>query len=175
MRQVYVLRHAPKDNESGELTEEGRVKAKAVGSKLPTFHKIIASPSARTQETAELLTGTQPHIDVRAGHFVGTAEQSELLKLQAQLHPLGFTGALFDTPEVQVDVRKVAENFVVLLRETLENLPDHERALIVSHDITIVPAEQLLRGQNMGTSVKTFAPLSGYIVNEKGEVEFYSL
>lgn len=174
MKEVYVLRHAPKDNETGELTDEGREEAKALKDKMPHFNIVIASNSTRTQETARLLAGVEPTIDTRAGHFMGTPEQSALLNERAKSHPLGFTGALFDTPEVRDDVKKKAEELIELIQEVRRKLDDDGKALIVSHDITIVPAEQLLTHTPLGTPVKTFNPLSGYIVNEDDEVTLFN-
>lgn len=56
MKQVYILRHAQKDT-IGNLTQEGRERAKSMQKGLPQFKIVIASDSPRTQDTATLLTG----------------------------------------------------------------------------------------------------------------------
>lgn len=174
MKQIYVLRHAPKDNNTGELTNDGREKAAKLKDKLPLFEIVIASNSKRTQETAQLLTGVEPTVDARAGHFMGTPEQSILLNERAKTHTLGFTGALFDTPEVKEDVTKKAQELIDLIHEVISKLDDGGKALIVSHDITIVPAVQLLAHQQIGTPIKTFNPLGGYIVNENDGLTLFN-
>ena len=173
MADVYVLRHAPKDNETGELTEEGKAKAAELRGHMPNFDLIIASPSSRTQETARLLTGNEPEVDTRAGHFMGTPEQSDALNYAARLHPLGFIGALYDTPELKEDMIKKAQELVDLIHEASEKVTPNGKAVIFTHDIQMVPAKQLLDGREIGTPVETFDPLSGYIVNDKGEITYY--
>lgn len=71
---IYVIRHATpepieEDTEADpELTKEGRQQAKALGEwmvdkeEIPTV--LLTSPSARTQETAELIAAS-----IRAGGF----------------------------------------------------------------------------------------------------------
>jgi broad specificity phosphatase PhoE len=174
MAEVYVLRHAPKDNETGELTVEGRERATQLKGAFPDFNLVIASPASRTQETARLLTGKEPTIDTRAGHFMGTPEQSDLLNKAAKLHPLGFIGALFDAPEVKEDVTKKAQELVDLIHEASQKVAPDGKALIVTHDITLVPAKQLLSNLPVGTPVETFEPLSGYTVDDKGEVKLFN-
>lgn len=34
MKEVYILRHAPKDNATGQLTDEGKEKAKQIKEQL---------------------------------------------------------------------------------------------------------------------------------------------
>jgi broad specificity phosphatase PhoE len=131
---------------------------------------IIASDSPRTQETALLLTGIQPVIDTRAGFLMASANQSDLLNNQAKLNPLGFVGALYEMQDLRVDVEKKAGELVDLINETLDNLSPNENALIVTHEITMVPAEQLLNNQKVELPIKGVPYLGGYIVEEDKKV-----
>ena len=169
MKQVYVLRHASKDAE-GNLTEEGKEKAKELQSDLPKFKIVIASESPRTQETAVLLTSVQPTIDKRAGFFNAPKEISDEINRQAATNPAGFTGAYLANNEIKEDVSNQAKQLEELVYETLEKLGSNEKALIISHDITMVPAEKLLTDKH-GT--ESFDYLSGFIVDQDKRYTLY--
>lgn len=171
MKQVYVLRHAPKDNTTGQLTDEGKKQALELGKRLPKFRLVIASDSARTQETAELLTGINPIVDLRAGFFTATTQQNVVLNEMAKTNPYGFTGAFLELQEIEVNVREKAQGLVSLVKELLIKLEPDAKALIVSHDVTMVPAEELLDGE---IKVGTFPYLGGFIVDELGKIEIRS-
>ena len=171
MKQVYVLRHAPKYDTTGDLTEEGKGKAIDLQNKLPSFNLVISSDSPRTQETAILLTKIQPQIDRRAGYFNAPKEISDKINNQAKSHPAGFTGAYLDNEQIKEYVNNQAKELKDLIFETLEKLGSDDKALIISHDITMVPAEKLLTD---GPYTKSFNYLSGYIVNGNKEFNRYS-
>ena len=175
MKQVYVLRHAPKDNETGELTEEGIEQAKNLRKKFPRFTIIVASDSPRTQETAFLLTGTRPAIDARVSFYQAPPDQSASILTQAPQHPLGFTGAYLDTQNIKENVIRKARGFITMINETLDKLEDGQKALIVSHDITMVPVKQLLDHQEIGMNNKSFEFLSGFIVDDKNNIRLFQL
>lgn len=170
MKKVYVIRHAPKDDATGKLTREGKEKAKELGKSLPKFKVVVASDSLRTQETALLLTGIQPPAETRAGFLMASPSQSDLLNSQAKSHPTGFVGALYDMQDLRGDVEKKAQELVDLINEILAKLGPDENALIVTHEITMVPARQLLNNEKVGLPIKGIPYLSGYIVDEDKKV-----
>lgn len=171
MKQVYVLRHAPKDNNTDELTENGIIKARELQKILPKFNIVIASDSPRTQETATLLTGSKPTIDARAGFFQASPEQNFFINKQAESHPFGFTGAYLEYEDIKEEILNKARKLVDLIYETLERLGTDDKALIISHDITMVPAEKILTRKKPYT--KTFNYLNGYIIDEnKGLIRY---
>lgn len=171
MKQIYLLRHAQKDN-NGELTSEGKEIAKSLQNKLPKFKFIIASDSPRTQETAFLLTGIHPQVDLRAGYFKTSQEISDAINKEAQVNPNGFTGAYLANSDIKEKVIKKASGLVDLIYDILNKLGTEEKALIVSHDITLVPTARLL---NQKVSVQSFKYLSGYIIDEDKNFTLFSL
>lgn len=175
MRVVYVIRHAEKDSQSGELTETGKQKALELQKKLPRFDLVIASDSPRTQETALILSGRKAAVDTRVGFFNATAKQSEILNKQAESHPFGFTGALLDTKELEVGVEAKAEDLVDFIFKTIEGLGPEGKALIVSHDITMVPAANLITNNSISGPLKTFPFLGGFVVDEARKISPFQL
>lgn len=171
MKKAYIIRHAPKDDATGNLTEDGKRKAKELGIKLPKFAVVIASDSARSQETALLLTGIEPIVDTRAGFLMASSAQSDLLNSQAKSNPLGFVGALYEMKELGVGVEAKARELVELINETITNLGQDENALIVTHEITMVPTQQLLNGKQVGLPIKGVPYLGGYIVGEDKKLQ----
>jgi len=171
MKLVYILRHAQKDR-LGNLTDEGRTNAKLLKNKLPKFKLVIASDSPRTQETAELLTGTKPQIDHRAGYFSAPKKISEEINKNALIHPLGFVGAYLENEDISEEITKKAWGLVNLVHEILERLNREENALIVSHEITIVPAGKLFIKE---FNLSSFEYLSGYTIDEDGNLNLLSL
>lgn len=74
MREIWLLRHAEK-NYRNELTVKGEAQAVAKRKELPEFEVVISSPVARSRRTAELVTGREPTVDVRAGFDVEQPEK----------------------------------------------------------------------------------------------------
>jgi broad specificity phosphatase PhoE len=169
-REVHVLRHAPR-NISGQLTEEGKRQAQSLKGKLGKYHKVISSEMPRAQETAILITGEPPHIDKRAGIPAFTEEQERALFELGKIHPHGIAGVIFDTPEYRELVKIRGKTLAELIKETLTNLPENARALIITHDGSMVGAEKILTNQPFDTAGKYYKPLSGYKVNEQLEIE----
>lgn len=169
MKQVYVLRHAQKNND-GLLTQQGRDTAKLLRRTLPQFKIVIASNSLRTQETANLLTGISPQIDLRAGYFNAPKQINDEINKQALVNPRGFIGAYLDNREIKDEVTKKAEGLIALVLEVLRKLNSEEKALIISHEITLVPAIALfMKNKN----VLSFNYLSGFIIDDEKNLTFF--
>ena len=79
MKKVYVIRHADKDFETGELTEEGRKQARALKDKLGKFDIVITKDKSRLTETAKLVAGKMSQIDHRAGFIYLLPDQRKKL------------------------------------------------------------------------------------------------
>jgi broad specificity phosphatase PhoE len=171
MKEVYLLRHAEKD-EQGVLTDNGQSLARKLGATLPKFSKVIASESSRTQLTAMLITGAQPEVDERAGFYMATQEKSDAInKLAAEKGITFFEAAdIYNDGELLKGITEKAEGLNQLVDETLNGLNDDEAALIVSHDMTITPA-MVLRGQPR-QSIKY---LSGFRIDNAGNVSTFIL
>jgi len=166
MKELYLLRHAEK-NKDGELTEQDQIMASKIGALLPNFARVISSDSSRTRTTAFILTNKVPSTDKRAGFYAATQEKSDALnKLAAEKGITFFEAAdLYNDGELLKGIRDQAEALNQLVDETLSALNDDERALIVSHDMTITPA-MVLRGQTR----ESINYLTGYIITDDGSV-----
>ncbi len=161
MKEVYLLRHAQR-GVSSPLSEIGKHQARQLGSKLPGFAIVIASNSPRTIATAELLSDRKPVTDNRADYYATTEEVSaEIAKLAAEKSINFFEAAdIYNDGALVEGVQAQAASLNELVGDTLAELDDGERALVVSHDMTIVPA-MVLRDQPR----RSVNNLSGYVID----------
>jgi len=161
MREVYLLRHGEKDAE-GLLTERGKQAAETMRSVLPAFVRIISSESPRTIHTASLLTGEEPHPDPRAAYATTAASVSEEISAIAAEHGISFLDAArrHNNPDVLTGIDEQAHILNGLVDEVLGELGEGERALIVSHDLSIAPAMGY-----RGMSAESIEPLGGYVIS----------
>lgn len=164
MKEIYLLRHGEKDN-AGMLTERGRRAAEALRQTLPQFSQVLSSETPRAIESAVLLTGKQPQIDPRAMYATASPEHVDEINTVSIERGVSFLNAaiLHANTSVLDGIDRQARALNDLIDEVLEALPEGERALIVSHDLTIVPA-MTLRG---GTST-AIDPLAGYTIQKDG-------
>lgn len=144
------------------LTERGMEEAEAMRALLPVFARIISSDFDRTIMTAKLLTGEGPEIDHRAAYATTSAEISNKINTLAQEHNISFLDAArqYNDPTVLDGIEDQARILNILIDELLEELAEGEKALVVSHDLTIVPAMSLRDMTGM-----SIAPLAGFIVS----------
>ena len=174
MKEVLILRHADWDTKTGSLTKNGKQHCQERHGKIGTFTRIIASPFDRTQETARLLTDGTPRIDERAGILCMTKAQEKHIEKLRGIHPLGVAGVIFSVPELLPPVQQAGEKLVSLIKETLAELPKNGRALIISHDGTMIAAEKILKKKSFTLLDKTYRGLDGYIVDEQLRVHDFS-
>lgn len=169
-KNVYLIRHAEKDDQ-GTLTDRGRKQATELRSKLPHFTKVISSESKRVQETALLVTGEQPIVDSRAGFYMANPEKSDLLNKISKENNISFLEAVakINDPEVLVGVDNQATELNNLINESLAAMNDGESALIASHDLSISPAMQ-----QRGVPLESIPFLSGYIIDEQGQIQIFN-
>jgi len=170
MRQVHIIRHAPKHS-TGNLTDEGKILAKEFKSKVEKYDLVLSSDKPRAIETAILITGTKPIVDKRAGTPPFTPEQEKMFHELGQKHPYGIAGVLLDNPEYRAMIKIKGESLGNLIKETLKKLPIYGNALIISHDGVMVAAERLLKNKSLDKAGKTFKPLMGFVVYENGVIE----
>lgn len=166
MKEVYLLRHGEKDG-AGVLTERGKRAAAAMRPALPSFACVISSGSDRTILTAKLLTGQDPQIDHRAAYATTPAKISDAINTLASTHKSSFLDAArqYGDPMVLKGIDEQAHLLNLLVDELLGRLVEGEKALIVSHDLTIAPAMGL-----RGMSAESIEPLGGYVIRMAGGV-----
>ena len=169
MKYVQVRRHAEK-HAHGLITNLGKEQANELKNKLPNFDLIISSDKTRAQETAILLTGKKPEIDKKAGTPPFTEEEMKMFHILGQKHPFGIAGVIFENPRYKKMIREQGEKLAELIKEILVKLPENGCALIISHDGVMVSAEKILKHASFVIAGKTFKPLRGFQVNEKGEI-----
>lgn len=174
MKKIYIIRHADKNKETGELTDEGRGRARQLKNKFGNFDLVITADRPRLTETAVLLTDKQPLIDERAGFVYSSQEQRERLSQQAKVHPMNHAGAIFEFSEHKELAQTIGENLLSLIKETVSKLSENGKALIVSQDGVMVAAERILQNKPYEVLESSYQPLEGYVVNENLEVEDFN-
>src|SRR6266849_474873 len=102
MKRIYIIRHANKDKETGELTEEGRKRASELKNRIGKFDIVITSDkNKRLLDTAILVTGETPKLDKRTGVVYESEEQHEKVGKLAKTHPLNHAGVIYEFPEYE--------------------------------------------------------------------------
>jgi broad specificity phosphatase PhoE len=172
MKEVYILRHANWNNSEDTLLPEGIENAKERSVTLPRFTVAYASPFIRTQQTAELLSHLKPKIIAQASIPEAPSEiRSQILERRAT-HPFGIAGALFETPQAWPALQTAGNALATLIKDTLAELDDEEKALIVSHDGTMVAARRILSHTDIEQPLEyTYGELEGFKINEKMIIE----
>lgn len=170
--EIVVLRHGEKAGD--DLTPAGQQACKDLAERVGTFDIAVASHRNRTIQTAELVTGLQVRVDDRAS--VPDFPDDELAKLQAtqETHPLGIIGAIWQNESLINDARNAGERLLGLVRELFDTLPQNGRALIVSHDGTMIGLEKLLKRESFDQVDHSFGPLQGFSIDEDLNVVPYS-
>ena len=161
MKEVYLIRHAEKDP-NGILTERGEMAAQELAKVLPVFSKVVSSDSSRTQRTAELLTGKKPEIDDRAGFAMASPQKSDdINRLAAENNTTFFEASkVYNDAAVLAGIDVKAKGLKALVTELLGELGEGEKALVVSHDLSITPAVAL-----DGLPATSIDFLHGYVIH----------
>lgn len=170
MKEIFVIRHANWNLVDDKLTDESRKKCVELRPRLGPFAIVLSSPAGRTQETAELLSGQKPTVDERAAVLQSPPELGAKVLELRKTHPFGIAGAIISIPELREPLRRQGEALKDLLVKTLSSLENDERALVVSHDGTMVALEKVLTGAPFDQIDHTYAELEGFRVNENLEL-----
>jgi broad specificity phosphatase PhoE len=166
MKEVIVIRHANPDRVNDRLTDEGRKQCAALKSRLGPFVLVVSSPAGRTQETAALLSGKTPIVDERAGVLKAPPEVGPQIAELRKIHPFGVAGAIISIPGLREPLKQQGLALKELVEESLEKLKDGERALIISHDGTMVAFEKVLKNASFNEISHTFGELEGFRLDE---------
>ena len=99
---------------------------------------------------------------------MATQEKSDAINKLATEQGLTFLEALqqFQDPEVLDGVDSKASELNQLIAELFDELNDGEKALVVSHDLSISPAMA-----QKGIPLESIQPLHGYVINESGKIK----
>lgn len=166
MKEIIIVRHGNWNLTHDRLTEQGKNRCTELKPKLGSFAIATSSPFGRTQETARLLSGLEPNVDERASILKSPPEFSQRVAELRKTHPFGVAGAIISVPELRKPLREQGQQLVALAKETFNQLSDDQRALIVSHDGTIVAAEKVLTGAPFDEIDHTYGELEGFRVDE---------
>jgi broad specificity phosphatase PhoE len=167
MREVYVLRHANWDGKEDALTDQGKDAAEEYSKSLPSFAAVYSSPFERTQQTAEILGKRKPRIETAASVPQSPPEVREQILERRSTHPLGIAGALFETKEAHPALVLAGQALSQLIQQVLSELQEDQKALIVSHDGTIVAAERIITSTDFTEPLRqTYNELEGFIIDE---------
>lgn len=166
MKEVYVLRHGNWDGKEDTLTEEGRNDAEEYSTYLPDFALIYSSPFVRTQQTAEIISGIKPQITAAASVPQSPSSVRDRILELRNTHPLGIAGALFETKEAHSALKAAGQALSQLIQQMLKELQKDQKALIVSHDGTMIATERILTNEDFAEPLKyTYSELEGFIVD----------
>lgn len=172
MKEVIVIRHGEKLDDN--LTPAGIIACQDLADRTGDFSLAFASERHRAIQTAELVSRLPVQVDSRA--TVPAFPSSELEKLVArqETHALGIIGAIWESESLVSDAREAGDKLLDLVKEVINTLHDGERALIVSHDGTMVGLEKLLRDETFDTVDHSFGPLQGIIIDESLAVRAFN-
>jgi broad specificity phosphatase PhoE len=167
MKEVYLVRHADWNLTEDWLTEDGIKHTKNKSDRLPKFSRVYSSPLNRAQQTAELLSGQKPRVDDRAAIPQTSSEHGQQIAERRKTNRFGVAGALFEIPEIWPALQIAGSALNDLIRQVLTEVPDGERALIVSHDGTMLSAERILEHKPFNIPLDhTYGELEGFVVND---------
>jgi broad specificity phosphatase PhoE len=166
MKEVVVVRHGHWDSVNDQLTEQGKRRCLELKPTLGSFAIAISSPFGRTRETAQLLSDVEPRTDERASIPQGAPEFGPRIAELRKTHPHGVTGALIAIPELREPLYKQGQALLELVKDARAQLLEDQRALIVSHDGTMVAMEIVLTGATFDEIDHRYGELEGFQVDE---------
>jgi broad specificity phosphatase PhoE len=166
VKEVYVLRHAAWNGKSDVLTEQGKGDSEKCAAALPRFNIVYSSPFNRAQQTAKLISGAEPRISEAASVPQSPPEVRDQILTHGKVHPLGVAGALFDTEKAYPALERAGQALIQLIQRTLNDLEEDQKALIVSHDGTMVSTARILTGVAFDQPLlRTYNELEGFVVD----------
>jgi broad specificity phosphatase PhoE len=164
MKEIIVIRHGEKRGD--ELTPEGIVACKVLASRIDKLNYVYASDAHRAYQTAELVSLLPVSIDPRANipSFPNTVI-NRLIEVQ-KVHPLGIIGAIWEDDSLIEVARDAGLKMKDMIDDIMNQLGDGERALIVSHDGTMVALEKVLKNESFDSVDHSFGSLEGFRLNQ---------
>lgn len=172
MKTVLVIRHGEKDGD--ELTKKGAKACEELARVVGPFEIVIASSRERTRQTARIISGKIPEVDIRAGTPDFPDDLLPTLLERELTHPLGVVGAIWEHERLVDAAYEGGLNLQQLIKATLDRLDDSQHALIVSHDGAMVGLEAAMHG-NKDAPDHSFQPLQGFVVNENMSTSYFGL
>lgn len=159
-----MIRHGEKNGDS--LTPHGVTACKELAERIGAFTRAYASERHRAIRTAELVSKLPVIVDARANvpNFHDNVLRG-LAKTQ-KTHQLGIIGAIWENNSLINNAREAGVRMQGLIEEVMKSLSDDERALIVSHDGTMIGLEKILRNKSFDTVDHSFGPLEGFTIDQ---------
>jgi hypothetical protein len=112
------------------------------------------------------LSGKTPIVDERAGILKSPSEFGPRIAELRKTHPFGVAGAIISIPELREPLQQQGQSLRELVKECLGKLKDGERALIVSHDGSMVAFEKVLTNASFEEIDHTYGELEGFRLDE---------
>jgi hypothetical protein len=162
MKEVYVLERA-NSNEEG-LTNKGKQECLALKYRVPKFDIVISSKESANVITAKTITGKTPTLDSRAG---GVKTLSWWKKSNNKSTLPSKYGGVNVLEKYRKPAKEVGEKLIDLIHSILKKLPDDGKALIISHNRTMIAAEAILHKEKMVSIANTFHELQGFMIDEE--------
>lgn len=164
MKEIIIIRHGEKDGDA--LTPAGILACKSLARSIGNLNYAFASERNRAIQTAELVSRLPVTVDARAN--VPSFPDSEIDKLvQVQKsNPLGIIGAIWENSALINDARNAGIRMQSMIDDIISKMDDGERALIVSHDGSMVGLEKVLKNESFDRVDHSFDALEGFSVDE---------
>jgi len=166
---AIVMRHAPFNNETKGLTDEGVLIATKLGDLLEnsgiTINKIFVSPEVRAKQTASKISPTAPLQELeeigsaKSGKNPYTDEELTELKSQAQTQNITIEKAVIRSSKLR---SKNIERGTETAEAILKNLEPGKTILFVSHGARIEPAICELTQSQLDTTL--ILPTLGMVI-----------
>lgn len=121
----------------------------------------LAIERHRAVQTTAIVSGLQVTTDSRASVPSFPCSELVLLVKVQKTHPLGIIRVIWTNDELINDAREAGVKLLALVNETMDRLDDGVRALIVSHDGTMIGLEKLLKSESFDSVDHFFGPLQG--------------
>ena len=168
MKEIVIIRHGEKNGD--ELTSDGVIACNALAERIGTFTHAYSSERHRAIQTAELVSRLPVEVDARANVPALPDNELEQLAEAQKAHPLGIIGAIWENDSLIDDAREAGVRMLGLIEDIMGNLSDGERALIVSHDGTMIGLEKILKKEPFDSVDHSFGPLEGFSIDQDSNV-----
>jgi broad specificity phosphatase PhoE len=164
VKEIIIIRHGEKDGD--QLTPSGILACQSLAKHIGSLDLVFASERNRAIQTAELVSGLSVSVDQRANTpSFPDGEINKLAEVQ-KTHPLGIIGAIWQDSTLIEDAWDAGIRMQSMVDEIMNKMNDGERALIVSHDGTMIGLEKVLRNEPFDSVDHSFNALEGFSVSQ---------